>query len=231
MRKQLPSTRTQPDLLACDIHDGPYQDLVSAKMFLDSYRHGFSPGAGGTWVDFDKGMRALNRTLEGLRRLMGGRRPVQFDGNNLLRAIQQWIAECSTGDGREIEFCDDLQDYDVNPLPPTLELAVFRIVQQCVTNACRHSKSHRVLVGLAREHDWVFVEVQDWGIGFDLAEARSKGFGLNGICWRVKSLGGTTTIQSEPGKGTCVTVALPVGDGSDVTQAEPDERSKSCGSG
>jgi signal transduction histidine kinase len=66
-----------------------------------------------------------------------------------------------------------------------------------------------VLVGLTLDTDRVCVQVEDWGVGFTPGEARPGRFGLAGIRRRVEALGGTATIQSQPGRGTCVSVELP----------------------
>src|SRR5208283_5387492 len=129
---------------------------------------------------------------------------------DLLTAIQRLVADVQAGGGPEIEFCHDFQDYAVNPLPPRLELAVFRIVQECVANACCHSKSKQVLIGLSRDDNSLCIEAQDWGIGFDPAKIGTMCFGLEGIRRRTNLLGGTVIIQSRPGEGTCITVQLPL---------------------
>ncbi len=131
-------------------------------------------------------------------------------GADLLTAIQRLVADVQAGGGPEIEFCHDLHDYAVNPLPPCLELAVFRIVQECVANACCHSKSNQVLIGLSRDDDSLCIEAQDWEIGFDAAKIGTKCLGLEAIRQRSDLLGGTVSIQSHPGEGTCITVQLPL---------------------
>jgi signal transduction histidine kinase len=91
-----------------------------------------------------------------------------------------------------------------------LENALYRIVQEALTNACKHSKSKKVTVTMIQEEQDVRLEVQDWGIGFN-PEAVEKGhFGLEGIRQRVRLLGGRLTIESTPGSGTLVQVVVPI---------------------
>jgi signal transduction histidine kinase len=140
--------------------------------------------------------------------------------------VERLVAEVRACGGPEIEFCHDFQDYEANPLPLHLELAVFRIVQECVANAWHHSKSKRMLVGLSRDDKGVSIQAQDWGIGFDPAKVWAKGFGLEGIWRRTERLGGTAVIQSSPGEGTCITVELPlVAPPKDQLRNEHDARS------
>ena len=96
-------------------------------------------------------------------------RPNSEIGADLLTAIQRLVADAKACGGPEIEFCHDFQDYALNPLSPCLERAAFRIVQECVANACRHGKSKQVLIGLSMDDDSLYIEAQDRGIGFDAA--------------------------------------------------------------
>ena len=83
-------------------------------------------------------------------------------------------------------------------------------MQECLTNACRYSQSEKVRVELGQAGDRVHVEVRDWGIGFDPAQVEHGHYGLQGIRERARSLGGSAVIETAPGKGTRITVDLPL---------------------
>ena len=102
-------------------------------------------------------------------------------------------------------------------LAPTLENSVFRIVQECLTNACRHSKSKRVKIELTQHDDQLRIEVRDWGIGFKVDRVDEGHFGLDGIHERARVLGGHAVIKSAPRKGTDIIVELPLHPVSAVT--------------
>jgi signal transduction histidine kinase len=91
-----------------------------------------------------------------------------------------------------------------------LENAVYRIFQEALTNACKHSRSKKVMVTLAQEGSEVRLEVQDWGSGFDPGAVGKGHFGLEGIRQRVRLLGGRLAIESTPGSGTVVRVVVPI---------------------
>jgi signal transduction histidine kinase len=95
-------------------------------------------------------------------------------------------------------------------LASPLETAVFRIVQEGLANVQRHSNSPRVRVAMVQQGDRIRVEVEDWGIGFDPEKVQPNCFGLEGIRQRARLLGGSATIDSAPGKGTRITVDLPL---------------------
>ena len=90
------------------------------------------------------------------------------------------------------------------------ENAVYRIVQEGVTNACKHSKSKKVRASLLQRGERVRVEIRDWGIGFNPKEVPENRFGLTGIRERARLLGGKCRIQSKPDQGTAIVVELPV---------------------
>jgi signal transduction histidine kinase len=91
-----------------------------------------------------------------------------------------------------------------------MENAIYRIIQEGLTNACTHSKSEKVRVELVQHGDDLRVRIQDWGIGFVPGDVEEDRFGLAGIQERARLLGGKTTVESTLGQGTCVTVELPL---------------------
>ncbi len=131
----------------------------------------------------------------------------QPDTTNIATAIDLLIARSRAGGGLEIEFYGD---FAIGELRPELQTAVFSIVQELLLNACRHSKSKKVLVGLGEDDERVFVQVQDWGIGFDHEMVRPHKRGLKGIREVARWLGGTVDIDSRPGAGTCIVVEIPL---------------------
>ena len=95
-------------------------------------------------------------------------------------------------------------------LAPILENAIFRIVQEALTNACLHSKSDRVRISLVQRDDRLQIKICDWGVGFDTRSIRENRFGLEGIRQRVRLLGGKCRIRSRVGRGSRIAIELPV---------------------
>jgi signal transduction histidine kinase len=93
---------------------------------------------------------------------------------------------------------------------PILENAIYRICQEGLANACKHSHSDRVRIRLSQIEDRIRIEIRDWGDGFDPSHVQENRFGLIGIRQRVRLLGGRHRIQSAPAKGTRLTVELPI---------------------
>ena len=144
-----------------------------------------------------------------------GGQPAQPNATNIVAAIDRLIADSRAGGGPEIEFYDDIP---IDELPSELQTAVFPIVQELLLNACRHSKSKNVLVGLGQDDDRVCIQVQDWGVGFDPEMVQPHKRGLKGIRQLVQWQGGTVNVDSRPGAGTCIVVEIPL-----VQETEPSD--------
>jgi signal transduction histidine kinase len=91
-----------------------------------------------------------------------------------------------------------------------LRRAAFRIVQQSLANACRHSKEKRLFAELAVDGNVLRIQIRDWGDGFLPDGTLASSTGVDQMQHRVKLLDGTATIRRESGKGTCVLVEVPL---------------------
>jgi two-component system, NarL family, sensor histidine kinase DegS len=162
----------------------------------------------------DKAKKAYETALELVRqshsesrRLISEVRPPVIDESGLETAISHLVCEQRRIVGSEIECRSNVR---FGRLPAIMENALYRIAQEALTNACKHSKSDRVEVTLAQEGNNFRLEVRDWGVGFN-PEAIGEGhFGVEGIRERVRLLGGRLTIESKPGSGTLVQVVVPI---------------------
>jgi signal transduction histidine kinase len=131
-----------------------------------------------------------------------------LDESGLVPAIECLINDHF--DSQVVRFEHHLRSERLTPL---LEGVLFRICQEAITNAMKHSQSPAVQVRLRQDHAWVRLEVIDQGIGFDPDQRNfSNSFGLRGIRERARLLGGHAMIDSAPGHGTRVAVELPVRD-------------------
>ena len=103
-----------------------------------------------------------------------------------------------------------MHDVAFQRLAPPLESALFRIAQESLQNAYRHSHSDRILIELTQRENRVHLTVRDWGVGFSPENIEEQRFGLQGIRERTRLLAGRVTIESTPGKGTHIGVELPL---------------------
>jgi signal transduction histidine kinase len=95
-------------------------------------------------------------------------------------------------------------------LPPEVEIAAFRIVQESLTNVARHARVRHARVRLERSGDTLEVQIADDGTGFHAARAAGRGNGLKGMRERMELLGGELEIHSAPGRGTTIAARIVV---------------------
>lgn len=190
--------------LARDLHDSVGQLLTATIMNLDAIARESSNLN-------DRGKKCLTEAAELVRETVKEIRvvsyllhPPQLDESGLPSALRWYLDGFSErGDiSAELVISDEF-----GRLPQDLETALFRIVQECLTNIHRHSGSKTAVVQLFRSSDEVHVEVRDFGKG--MARELSHGVGLRGMKERVEEFGGTLSIKSNS-SGTVVTAKLPL---------------------
>jgi signal transduction histidine kinase len=216
LRRLLWSSENERRWVSYEIHDGLAQHLAAAIMHLQVFetqrgsqgRHRQSPLAADE--AYKKGMTLLRQSFHDARQLIGRLRPPVLDEQGIEAAIAQLIQACQGPGAPQIEFRSDIAS---GRLDPTLENAIYRIAQEALANACKHSKSKRVRIWLGQqgpEDDrCVRMAILDWGVGFDPGKPTQGHFGLEGIRQRARLLGGRATIESSPGRGTRILVELP----------------------
>ncbi len=194
-------------MIAYDIHDGLAQYLAGAIMQFDAFTHLKEENPKESQKVFDAGMLMLRQGHADARRLISGVRPLILDEAGIVAAISHLIHERRKPDGPQIEYHANV---NFDRLVAIQENTIYRIAQEALTNACKHSKSEKVRVEIVQRGENVRIEVQDWGIGFDPNMVGEQAFGLQGIRERTRLLGGQSTIESAPGKGTRLIVELPL---------------------
>jgi len=135
-------------------------------------------------------------------------RPFQLDELGLTKSIASVIRNLA--DSSEIEFHVSLDPVD-EALEPDARINFYRIVQECLNNVVKHSQAHSATVGLRWTADTLRLTVSDDGRGFQTPDPTllaAAGFGLGNIAQRARTLGGTATFDSEPGRGTRVIVEV-----------------------
>jgi two-component system sensor histidine kinase UhpB len=147
----------------------------------------------------------VRESLEDVRRIARELRPEALDDLGLVNAL---ISLCSRVAGLRVE-----RDFEANlpPLPDDVELVIYRVAQESLTNVVRHADASRAAVSLRREGDAVVLGVRDDGRGLP-TELPKGAAGISGMRERARLVGGALTITSEPGEGTEVRLSVPVGE-------------------
>lgn len=194
-------------LVSYEIHDGLAQQLAGALMQLEAYRQASTVAPDVAQQAFATAQQLLTKGLAEARRLINDLRPPILDDSGVVAAIEHLIHDQMRSTGLRIVFRHEVR---FQRLASPLENALFRIVQESVTNVARHSQSDHCLVKLTQHDRRVRLVIRDWGAGFDLHAVRNGAFGLRGIRERARLLGGKVAIRSKPGQGTRITVELPL---------------------
>ncbi len=203
----LHASDNERQLIAYEIHDGLAQQLAGSLMQLQAFDHLKDKSPKKAAKAFDAAMTMLRQGHFETRRLIAGVRPPILDESGIVEAVAHLIHEVSRERGPKIDWHTGV---DFDRLDPTLENAIYRIAQEALTNACKHSRSKRIWVSLSQRGDRLRIEVRDWGVGFDPKTVPKNHFGLEGIRQRARLLGGKCSIRSTAGKGARVIVELPV---------------------
>lgn len=147
-----------------------------------------------------------SHTLDEVRRLATDLRPAAFDDLGLIQAIRFYIESYYSNTGLQVSFqSDNITDR----LPGDLEIALYRAVQEGLTNVSKHARASRVDISLKLEQDLVTLIIEDDGKGLDKQLSYESGIGLIGMQERVKILGGHFQIESEANQGVKITITLP----------------------
>jgi len=194
-------------VIAYDIHDGLAQQLAGAMMQFQVSEHLKETRPDEAAAAFQAGQTMLRQAHFEARRLISGVRPPILDESGLVAAVAHLVHEHQRQKKPKIQLHSNVK---FARLPSILENGVYRIVQEGLANACKHSQSKRARVELVQQGDRLHVAVQDWGIGFDPQAPHRGHYGLEGIRQRARLLGGRATIQSAPGEGTRIAVELPL---------------------
>jgi signal transduction histidine kinase len=182
-----------------DIHDGPQQRLVRLAMDLGRAERQFSTDPEAARATVAEALAQTRETLDELRALSRGIAPPILVDRGLQAALTA-LAGRST-------VPVDLDTQEINRLDPLLESTAYFVVAEALTNVAKHSQATEVQVILRRSDRGLMVIVTDDGVG---GASLAKGHGLAGLDDRVRAAGGVLSVDSPPGAGTTLRVALPV---------------------
>jgi signal transduction histidine kinase len=197
---------TERRRLARDLHDGLGGLLATVRLYLASA--GRSPGLPAEPAHLlAQAVAHLDGSIGELRQVARNLMPEALLTFGLGQALHD-LAARPLAEGPQVQ----VQLYGLDErLPPTLEVEVYRLVQELLANARRHARARQVLVQLMRHGPELQLVVEDDGCGFDPA-APQTGVGLRSVQARAQYLGGTLDVQSRPGHGTTVSLELPLTD-------------------
>jgi PAS domain S-box-containing protein len=194
--------------IARDLHDGLGQELAVAKMVLDKmFLEKPAQPQDQTWVQASS---IIDRAIQEVRTMSHLLHPPLLDEVGLQSALSWYVEGLAKRSG--IEAILDVQPPDFPRLSPAVETAVFRIVQEALTNVFRHSEAHKVWIAMSQKDQAIVVSVRDDGKGIDkkIAELRpdSVGVGIGGMKQRAREFGGELRLKNAD-PGTLLELMIP----------------------
>ena len=207
LRNLIQVQEQEKQFVCYEFHDGLVQHATGSKMILESLlRRGDLDETCTNKIELV--VRSLEQGIADGRRVIQGIRPTVLDDFGIDAAIQDII--------QLIPPSELAVELDIEPglgrLPRSLEATVYRVVQEAINNAHKHSGSDRVAISLRHSAENLEINIRDYGCGFDVEQARRSGFGLLGMTERVRLAGGECRIESTKDRGTTIAIQLPIED-------------------
>ena len=197
-------------LLAREIHDELGQILIALKIDLGMLKQKFlnsDTDKKEIELKFEQVIELLNTTIKTTRKIMTGLRPEVLEITGLIETIRIYAKEFENRYKIECAFESGVQDLNIEIQE---SIALFRILQEALSNVAKHSKATKVTIQLKTTDDTISLEIADNGIGIDSnSEVRKDSYGLIGMRERVLLLNGNLTIEGATEKGTVVKIEMP----------------------
>jgi two-component system, NarL family, sensor kinase len=210
--RRLESAQTEErNRLAREIHDTLAQDLSAVIFQLEAAEALLAQAAEPERVQrsVTAALDLARKGLDEARRSVLDLRAAPLEGRTLPVALAALMEETQTDDGPALHF--EKMSSPPPPLPPAVEVGLYRIAQEALQNALRHADASLVVFRLEALPGWVRLTVQDNGQGFTIGDLSGESrFGLIGMRERARLLGGGFEIESEPGAGTTITADVPL---------------------
>ena len=196
--------------LSRELHDETAQVFSAVKMELGVLRQGVGPGQA---ARLEQVLELIDTGIRSIRNVTNDLRPSLLDDLGLLPALRSLVADFSDRSGMRIDLAAPAA---LPPLSKEAELALFRALQEALSNVLRHAGASSVDVGISVRGDRVLLEVRDDGRGLPAQASPERleqagHMGLAGMRERIGALGGSVRFQGEPGAGVLLEVLVPAG--------------------
>ncbi len=198
--------------LARDLHDGPTQTIAAIAMRVNFIRSLMARDTDLAVIELKKVEELAKKTAKEIRGMLFSLRPLVLETQGLSAAIETVMRRIKETDGLNMRLVGG-ENGDL--IKESAQTVVFAIVEEALGNARKHSKAEMVEVRFWQEEDLFVVRIQDNGVGFDVKEVNrdysSRGsLGMINLQERAEQIGGSIKIESKPGKGTMVTLVVPL---------------------
>jgi len=207
-RRLLNAGEAERRRLAGELHDSVGQKLVAMSLGIRQTIMGCEDSAG-----HEAEIQALQNvgqqcteTIQEIRDICYGLYPPMLELTGLAGSLRQLGQSCEPAVSFHLQCDDSLEEARFDP---EQEIALFRMAQEAVSNALKHSRATNISISLEKRADTLTMAIRDDGVGFDTTSQLDQGMGLRSMAERARAVGGTIEITSHPGR-TSIEVTLPV---------------------
>jgi PAS domain S-box-containing protein len=198
--------------IAREIHDELGQVLTSLKMnlvFVDKKITGNGEDVNIPDIHNEiTGMTSIiDDSVKRIRKIITELRPEMLDQLGLISALEWQAKEFQSKSGIQCELLNNLGDFEINR---NISIAVYRIMQEALTNVIRHSAATKVDIQIKRINNHLKLQISDNGVGFETEKKKTKSFGVLGMRERAIILGGDFNIEKNRPSGTKINVNIPL---------------------
>jgi len=199
--------------VAKDLHDGICGSLAGIKFGLEGIGEQLASAAPEAAEGLNNLIAHLADTIKDTKRAAANLRPLMIDELGLLRTIQRFTEQfASQYRNIRVDARIDLKETDI---PRELKIVIYRLLQEAISNTAKHSDADAFQLRLKRDADWIILEMEDNGSGFDYQDTTDPtdhltGSGLRNMRQRAEVCGGSFALSSQGGKGTCIKIRLPI---------------------
>lgn len=192
-----------------EIHDGPAQMMANVLMRADLIQRTYRERGMDKAIEEIADLKVTVRNaLSEVRRIIYDLRPMALDDLGIVPTLKKYLLTVEEyNPGAIVHFQPNFSE---QRLESNYEVSIFRLVQECVNNALKHSQTKEVWVKIELLRNIVNLVVKDKGVGFDLNILKDHSFGIIGMRERVDLLKGTLDIQSVQGRGTTILIKIPI---------------------
>lgn len=192
--------------IAADLHDGVGQMMSAAKMNLSVFEHELPFSNEAQRSSFENVIGLIDESCKEIRNVSHQMMPNALLKSGLASAIKEFLAKIDTRIIRVGLHTEGLNER----LEGNVETVLYRVIQECVNNALKHSGADHLDISVIKDHEGISATIEDNGRGFDVSEvSHVSGIGLKNTISRIKYLQGTIDFNSKPGRGTVVAIHIP----------------------
>ena len=197
--------------VAYEVHDGLTQVAIAAHQHLQAFAKDYLRGSAPDQTELYSTLELARQTVREARSVIADLRPTALEDFGLAAALRAKVEALRT-DGWGIGYDEALGG---ERLPREVETALYRVTQEALANVRKHAQTNRVHITLARRNQGAYLEVRDWGRGFEQSMVQKlsgwgEQVGIYGMRERIALLGGDFAIRSRPGAGTRVVAEVPL---------------------